>query len=64
MGREDNSPESSKNGKPTKSTCPPPSRQQLAERFMELQLLRQKVRAAESKRTAGAWQAARRSQRG
>src|SRR5436853_7694754 len=39
--------------KNTKSTCPPPSFRQLAERIIELQRLRQKVRAAESERMAG-----------
>ncbi len=44
MGKEVNSAKSLLKGKPTKL---PPSCRELAERFIELQLLRQKVRAAE-----------------
>jgi len=49
MGQEINSAKSLRKKK-TKTTCPPPSCRQLAERFIELQRLRQKVRAAESGR--------------
>ena len=47
MGQEINSAKPLRKKK-TKSTCTPPSCRQLAERFIELQRLRQKVRAAES----------------
>jgi hypothetical protein len=47
MGQETNSAKPLRKKK-TKSTCTPPSCRQLAERFTELQRLRQKVRAAES----------------
>jgi hypothetical protein len=39
--------------KETKSKSPPPSSRQLAQRFMELQRLRMKVRAAEFEFRAG-----------
>jgi hypothetical protein len=47
------SPKSSQRQKPKKSANPVPSCRQLAERFLQLQRLRQKVRAVESGQKPG-----------
>jgi hypothetical protein len=53
MGQQGSSAKSPPKGKSTKSFCLSPSCRELADRFNELQLLRQKVRAAECAQISG-----------
>jgi hypothetical protein len=51
MAEQINHEKSLRKGKPTRQSCLPPSCGEFAEQFLELQLLRQQVIAAECERT-------------